>query len=195
MTSGDYSQPEFYRFNQDSIELVRWILRKVTTATSILDLGAGSGVIGLELSRTLLPECLTLLELQDEFEPHLLANVEAFLPKCCNHQILIQNFSSFAPTEKFELIVCNPPYYLPGRGELSSNPNRAQARSFIVDSWSILLKKIAACLSATGLGFIVLKIDDWLFEQIKREASACRLQISREDSAALMFLSLRLDVD
>lgn len=188
--SEKYSQPDFYRFNEDSIKLVKWLQARELVVHSILDLGAGSGVIGIELARTLEPQHLTLVELQAEFRPHLESNCQDFLPKAIKASILITSFFDFKPEQKFDLIVCNPPYYLPGKGELSKDPNRALARSFLIDSWNILLLKISGALSIHGNGFIVLKQDISLFKSISTDALKLDLVVEKHNVGSIMILKL-----
>ena len=47
----DYLQPDFYHFNEDSIQLVRFIKENIDNSTehSALEVGAGCGVISCEL--------------------------------------------------------------------------------------------------------------------------------------------------
>ncbi len=79
----DYDQPEFYRFNEDSLKLVKWVLLRVSSAQTILDLGAGSGIIGIELSRVLLPSKLTLVEVRQEYSAHLDTNIKKISAPVC----------------------------------------------------------------------------------------------------------------
>lgn len=188
--SEDYSQPDFYRFNEDSIKLVDWVQTREVLAESILDLGAGSGIIGIELARILKLKELTLVELQPEFLPHLESNCQKFLPKSVSYSIIMKSFLDFNSDQKFDLIVCNPPYYLPGEGELPKNPNRALARSFLTDSWPVLLSKICSNLSARGKSFIVLKNNMSLFESISKDASIIDLAVEKYDIGAVMILEL-----
>ena len=177
----DYSQPDFYRFNQDSTALINWILKTQGHADSILDLGAGSGIIGIELARLMKAKKLCLVEVQSEYLEHLKINSERFLEET---QIHISSFGEFPP-QKFDLIVCNPPYYLPGKGELPADQRRAIARTFLVDSWEILLKKIEQCLN--GKCFIVLKKDESLIRMIQKISS---LSLKRHDLESVMVVEL-----
>ena len=186
----DYSQPDFYRFNQDSLHLVSWVIKQVSEAESILDLGAGSGIIGMELAREFKPKQLTLVEVQREYEEHLQKNAHAYVPSETKTKIVIESFAEFSTTEKFDLIVCNPPYYLPGRGEVSPDPKRAIARSFILDGWDVLLKKVSKVMTAQGKCFIVLKSDEWLHRQIVQEAQGYHLTVSCETHHGVMVLEL-----
>lgn len=192
----DYSQPDFYRFNKDSLELVNFIVNRGLTAHSILDLGAGSGVIGIELARKLKAKQLTLLELQNDYEIHLQKNAEFFLDDDIHCNIELTSFGEYEPHQKFNLIVCNPPYYLPGAGEVPKDQRRALARTFLKDSWSILIKKISECLMDDGVAFIVLKADQKLVSEISKQALACGLNVTTHQKDELFILEIfTLNID
>lgn len=162
----DYKQPDFYRFNLDSVTLVRRVLKRVKTADSILDLGAGSGFIGIEISRTLKPKKLTLLEAQDVYLDCLKTNADYYLAKETESEIVINTFGNWKPTQQYDLIVSNPPYFLPGRGEASTNPNRGMARTFMVDNWKILFDRIEESLAPEGQAFLVVRHEKKIMETI-----------------------------
>jgi tRNA1Val (adenine37-N6)-methyltransferase len=188
--SEDYSQPDFYRFNEDSTALIKWVLDSGLTPSSVLDLGAGSGILGIELARILKPQTLTLVEVQDEFLPFLKINTDRILPPSVTPVIVIKKFSEYSSADKFDLIVCNPPYYLPGKGEVSKNPNRAVARSFMVDSWTLLLAKISELLASEGRAFIVLKSDDSLLKMITQEVKNLNLSVKKNELHTVMIVEL-----
>ncbi len=153
----DYLQPAFYRFNQDSLELVRWIRTRVGAASSILDLGAGCGVIGIELARAFAPRDLVLVEAQEAFGEFLRKNLDLFLGPGTRGEVELRRFSAFTPSTRFELIACNPPYYLRGNGQESRDPRRGIARSFVLDGWPELAGCIDRSLGPTGRAYLVLK--------------------------------------
>lgn len=155
----DYSQPDFYRFNEDSTLLIKFIKEHVTSAKNILDLGAGSGILGIELGLHFKAH-VTLLELQSDFIPHLEENL-----KNSNGEIIQGSFGTFAPKIRYDLIVSNPPYYLKGQGEESKDPRRGIARSFQHEGWRELLDCIERSISSNGKAFIIIKNQT----QIKKE--------------------------
>lgn len=162
----------------------------------ILDLGAGSGILGIELARNISCEAVTFVELQDEFRTYLESNCQKFLPKNINFEIIIKSFSEFNTANEFDLIVCNPPYYLPGRGELPEDRNRSLARTFLTDSWPALLNKISHVLSPSGKAYIILKNDLKLYNIIKNKSAICNLEIEKKVLHSLMILELfRLNKD
>lgn len=188
--SDDYLQPEFYRFNEDSIRLVKWIQATEFRPYRILDLGAGCGVIGIELALVLSPNELTLLEVQPEFLPYLEENCKKILPKTISHSIIVNSFHELSTTKKFDLIVCNPPYYLPGKGELAKNKNRAIARSFLIDSWPLLLNKMSELLDTNGKIFLILKLDENLLQMISKGVLLLDLNLKKYDVGSNMILEL-----
>lgn len=161
----DYVQPDFYRFNEDSLKLVEVVASNFNGTTRVLDIGAGCGVIGIELAQRVRIDDLHLLELQNEFKPYLEENISRFIPEQ-KHSIVISPLSQYPSTFKYDLIVCNPPYYLPGKGEPNKNVNRGICRSFQVDSWNDLLNLFERSLTSTGSAWVVIKNDKLLLQVI-----------------------------
>lgn len=170
----DYLQPEFYRFNEDSLRLVKWVLSKANEAGSILDLGAGCGVIGIELSRQLRPKTLTLVEAQPEYSDLLKNNCEHFLPPETYSEIEVKKFSEWFPERKYDLIVSNPPYFLPGHGERNADIRKETARSFILDNWQIFLSRISEALSEKGKAWLVVRDDKRIIQELNRDSSLAK---------------------
>lgn len=171
----DYLQPDFYRFNQDSLQLVNWIATKLQTASDILDLGAGSGVIGIELANRLRPQSLTMVELQPEFMPYLQSNSQDQKKGHYDIGIVNSSFGEFKTAKTFDLIVSNPPYYLPGNGEASQDVRKGKARSFLVDGWPVLLRRIKELLTPAGHAYIVIKNDKALLTHLRKEVRGLKL--------------------
>lgn len=165
----DYLQPPFYRFNEDSLILVNWVLHRTQHAVNILDLGAGCGIIGIELSRHLKPEVLTLVEAQTDYLDFLKKNSNLFLPDGTEIEIVIKQFSQWSHERQFDLIVANPPYYLPGHGERNADPRKETARSFVLDNWQILLGQIHDSLTEEGRAYIVVKDDKKIIQEIAKD--------------------------
>lgn len=159
----DYSQPYFYRFNEDSTLLIRFIQKHHQSARAILDLGAGSGILGIELANHFNAR-ITLLELQKDFLPHLELNLKENL-KDQKSEIFQGSFGSFIPQTQYDLIVSNPPYYLKGEGQESKDSRRGMARSFQHEGWRELMDCIERSLSPDGKAFIIIKNHT----QIKKE--------------------------
>jgi tRNA1(Val) A37 N6-methylase TrmN6 len=141
----DYSQPDFFKFGDDSLFLAKVVQEYIKSNLNLkiencLDLGSGCGVIGLELvSNNSSIKSLTSIELQVEFETHLKDNsLHKKKENTFEHSILISDFRNLELEEKFDLIVANPPYFSENEGRPSPNQNKNECRFFIngeLDSW------------------------------------------------------------
>lgn len=190
----DYIQPDFYRFNEDSLKLVNWIVMQSPNRGPLLDLGCGSGVIGIEIANRLAIMDLTFLEVQSDFIEYLEKNIQEQMKVACQIEIIHSSFGDWNPGRKYELIVCNPPYYLPGHGKKNYDSRRHIARSFIIDNWLILLDKINCSLSDSGKAFLVIKNDMMISREIT--AIQTQLNVKFQEQGSLLFIELsRLDVD
>jgi tRNA1Val (adenine37-N6)-methyltransferase len=190
----DYRQPDFYRFNEDSLTLVSWLESRAPLSAHLLDLGAGSGVIGIELCNRLKCPNLTLLEAQDDFLPFLKANVEEQLKVSTNVKIIHQTFGGWKTDDQFDLIVCNPPYYLKGHGQPATDKRKNMARSFIEDDWTVLLKLVHKVMASRGKAYLVIKNDIKILSEAQKANS--NLKLIMHDIGNLLILELsRLNVD
>jgi tRNA1Val (adenine37-N6)-methyltransferase len=186
----DYVQPDFYRLNEDSLILVNWVSSQVKLANSLLDLGAGCGVIGIELAQKYSLDFLDFVEVQNDFIPYIEKNVDAFLQGQRGVSIHHTSFAEWNPSKKYDLIVSNPPYYLPGHGQRNSDSRKELARSFIKDGWKILLEKIKLSLDSEGSAFLVIKSDARVLEEIQKYWLG-KIEITEQNKLSL----LRLHVD
>lgn len=190
----DFLQPEFYKFNEDSIKLIKFVSSRESVADSILDMGCGSGIIGIELSNLLNTKHLSLLDVQFDWKTYLEYNIHNFLKKNVHAQIVISSFGNWLPERKFDLIVSNPPYFLAGHGQPSRDSRRNISRTFLIDNWAIFLNKIDLSLSSKGKAFIVVKKDKKILDEIMKSHHYFQLKFYEDNK--IMFLELsRLNVD
>ncbi len=191
----DYSQPDFYHFNEDSIRLVRFAVERATLSPKkIADFGAGCGIIGIELARRLKPLSVNFVEAQQEFLPHLEENLRLFMPSETSSNIFHGSFSQ-CPWDgfNFDLILCNPPFYLPGHGQLAKDPRKQVCRSFELDSWDILLDLTKRNLAQKGEAHFVLPSSDKLLGMIQERVHAMGLIVEMFPDGKISYLSVRLN--
>jgi tRNA1(Val) A37 N6-methylase TrmN6 len=149
-TSRDYSQPNFFRFGGDSLYLVREVCQRMRPSSApprVVELGAGCGVIICELSQKVHLGPVTLVEAQREWQPHLEHNLLHFGQFREGPVVYWERVSRFNLHGELQadLIVSNPPYFVPGRGRASPNPQRNIAHRLMLDPWEAWL----ACMCRT----------------------------------------------
>ena len=157
----DYFQPNFYHFSQDSILLAKLAAKELGDLPGnswCLDIGAGCGVVGLEIIKALDKNInFDFLELQSEFRPFFSKNLDFIgeRRKFCN--FLNFDFRSFPDTRKYSVIVCNPPYFVLGSGMLGNDIRRNKCRFFMEGSYKELFIFLKSRLNPNGKAFILLR--------------------------------------
>ncbi|PSM51280.1 tRNA m6A37 methyltransferase [Campylobacter blaseri] len=105
-----YQFKDGYRYNSDTIMLYHFT-KDLKPKGKILEVGAGSGVLGLLLARDLKDSNVTLLDIQKENINLCIKNSKVNNIEC---EIIEADYKSFKSNERFDLIVSNPPYYHDG---------------------------------------------------------------------------------
>lgn len=166
----NYSQPEEYRFSHDSVFLARRVFELLQPSDLEglrgLDLCSGCGIIGLdflfhcqkEWQKT--PHSFDFLEVQNVYLPHFLENKSRLGEVSCELQFINANYeilSDLNAAQKYDLILCNPPYFFADKGSLSPSEFKNRCRFFIDSGFQELLFAIANTLSARGQAFLLLR--------------------------------------
>lgn len=185
----DYRQPEFYRFNEDSLKLVNWLAARNPDCTHLLDLGAGSGILGIELANRLNTPHLTLVEAQEDFIPFIEINIREQLKVPAAVELIHQTFGEWKPKFQFDLIVSNPPYYLKGHGESAPDVRKNIARSFVLDDWSVLLKLVRKVLTPVGKAIFVIKNDQRILKEVQNNLNGLGLNVHEVEKLLMLELS------
>jgi tRNA1Val (adenine37-N6)-methyltransferase len=159
-----YSQPDEYHFCQDSILFAKFVASKTKAIPQnfkALDLCAGCGVIGLELSHHI-PDLkdFDFIEVQNLFEPHFESNKRSFNKKDfrflnCNFETLLNEKPA-----QYDLIVANPPYFSSDEGRLSENQPQDRARFFIDSTFEKFVETILHLLKPEGEAYFLAKSGD-----------------------------------
>ena len=138
-------QPENgFRYNTDSLLIYDFIADSGLNGP-ILDIGCGSGIVGLLLARDFaLP--LTGIDKQEEMIAHAAKNAEI---NGIEAEFICTDLAEFKSDGRFGAIVSNPPFY-PSEGTLSSNPSKAQARYATHMPSELLISKANAHLHNRG---------------------------------------------
>jgi tRNA1Val (adenine37-N6)-methyltransferase len=168
----NYIQPLDYRFSHDSVFMAREVFNIIQSDklnySSILDVCAGCGIVGLDLAFHIEKENLTQLnrldfiEIQKVYEPFLNANIQT-LNSIFNiklkSDIYYQNYDAFPHSEldeKYDIIVCNPPYFRTTQGKLSPSEFKNRCRFFIDSNLTSLINCFERSLKVGGSAFVLL---------------------------------------
>ena len=117
----DYFQPEEYKFSLDSVFFAQKVAKIIESANDIshwkaLDLCAGCGIVGLELSIHSREQMkIDFVEVQEIYRSFFDANKQMIYPDAqkTEFSFLTINYEKLLTIEfenLYDLIVCNPPY-------------------------------------------------------------------------------------
>jgi tRNA1(Val) A37 N6-methylase TrmN6 len=160
----DYSQPDFYRFSQDSLLLVNKALEEMPDAKRVLDLGCGCGVIGIELANKLDHiEKLDLIEYQADFLSYIELNLENLLHKTIPTQLYQNSFYEFKSSTQYDLIVGNLPYFMPHQSRPSPDKRKNTCRQWEVGSVKDVVRILDSNLTSDGKSLLIIN-DELLHE-------------------------------
>ncbi len=134
-----------YRYNSDSIFLYDFI-STFNPRGRMLDVGAGSGVLGLLLARDHPKVALEAIEKQEAFVQYATKNAEVNKIEYKVHHTDVLDFDDEAG---FEYIVSNPPFYHEGASR-SEDAMIATARSNTSLPMAPFFKKVATLLRPQG---------------------------------------------
>lgn len=122
---------------------------------SVLDIGAGTGLLSLMLAQRCHAEIIDALEIDSEAYEQCVGNFEQS-PWCdrlfCYHASL-EEFADEID-DKYDLIICNPPFY--SENYKASNKQRAMARFQDAMPFSQLIESVAKLLSASGIFSVII---------------------------------------
>jgi tRNA1Val (adenine37-N6)-methyltransferase len=152
-----------YRYNQDPFHLVQFINDhagpwRTQLSGECLDVGCGVGILPLLLARHLPDTRFTGIEIQEELARLANANVKR---NRLSRRIKIINLDyrdlcrEASEHERFQSIICNPPYYPLTSGRTNLCPQKRIARHEQTTSLDSLTRAAAHFLSRKGL-FITL---------------------------------------
>lgn len=164
-----YSQPEAYRFSHDSVFLAQQVYDLVAydvrSDFKVLDLCAGCGVVGLdflfhcrqELGR--IPAVCDFVEVQGEYESYFLSNAKSLGVVGVDTRFLKMNYAQLLneTTGRYDLVLCNPPYFRVGQGKMSPSEFKNRCRFYLDSDFATLLRVIVHSLKPSGQAFLLLR--------------------------------------
>lgn len=179
----EYSQPEEYRFSLDSVEMAWEVaehlkermledskekkqspsdyLKNQIRRWKVMDLCAGCGVIGFELNFHL-PQIqhIDFVEVQEIYKTHFEANRTKVKTEG-EFQFLNLNYEDLLQkpefSQKYQLVLCNPPYFKIEQGKLSPSEFKNRCRFFIDSTFEKLIDSIEYSLAPDGEAYLLLR--------------------------------------
>lgn len=135
-------------------------LAPLDSATAVLDVGTGTGLIALMLAQrarqAAINTHITALELDTDAALQATENVVRS-PWPNDITVLESDYKTFESTTKFDLIVSNPPYFV--NALKSPSANRTQARHTDTLSFEDLIGKSRELLTEDGILGVIIPTD------------------------------------
>lgn len=208
----EYSQPSEYHFSHDSVFMARQVFervgRRVSPSWRVMDLCSGCGIIGLDFLFHLrtegltFPQAVDFVDVQDIYASHFALNRDRFFalrgfvaldkPLSSNEAWAPElnfrgaNYSDLCGadyTGRYDLVLCNPPYFFKDSGKLSPSKFKNRCRFFLDSDLSTLVSAIANVLAPSGRAFVLSRAD--LSEMLSSAASGRSATEAATQSSAI----------
>ncbi len=150
-----YQNRDGYRFSVDAVLLYAFVT--VKHAKKIVDLGAGSGVIGLLLAKKYTRASVLLVELQKSLftiaEKNIIINaLENRVSALCSD---IRTLQQELLPRSYDMVVANPPFRRPKSGRISVGEEKAVARHELAVNLTALAETSSHLLRARGRFYMI----------------------------------------
>ena len=129
----------------DGVLLGAWVC--VENARRVLDVGAGSGLISLQIAQRNKAAKIVAVEIDKEAAQQALENIEAS-PWGDRIQVICNDFRYYEDSEKFDAIVSNPPYFIDALR--SPDAKRRLARHTEELNYHLLFQRSKSLLAPQG---------------------------------------------
>ncbi|RUR07612.1 methyltransferase [Legionella sp. km772] len=162
----NYKQPDEYHFCLESIYLADFVASQIKSHSDlgslrVLDLCAGCGVIGIELSwRLRALRQIDFVEIQSIYTDYFFQNLAEVNRPELELRWHVLNYDALHAKNwqgRFDLIVSNPPYFQPGHGILSPSNFKNRCRFYLDSSFENYIAALANSLANKGKAYFLLR--------------------------------------
>ncbi|MBC8525517.1 MAG: methyltransferase [Candidatus Cloacimonetes bacterium] len=154
-----------YRSSEDSLILLNTIIKNIgkNFPGSAFEFGTGSGIISILLAAKIQKIKITAIEVQNSLFKIAQKNIQKnnLLSKINLLEMDGRKIKTNFPNKKFDIAFSNPPYFPIGRGRLSPNLERRNARHEILCNMNDVLSGFEFLLKKSGLGFMIYPSFRW----------------------------------
>ena len=129
---------------------------------SILDIGAGTGLVGLMLAQRSTTDQIDALEIDEDSYEQCVENFEnsPWADRLFCYHASLDEFVEEMEEEHYDLIVCNPPYFVPNERETDIPENRKKARFYDSLPFEDLVGYASQLLSDEGEFAVVIPFNE-----------------------------------
>ncbi len=183
----DYKQPDFYHFSEDSPRLAKVAASIEGVHATVLDLCAGCGVVGIEywnLKKRI--DEIYFLERQSEYKDSLEQNIKQI--SNTSVQCSYQHFQEITLDRKFDVILCNPPFFALEASRPSENSKRNLCRLMPKAQMVELLIFVRESLSRLGRAYLVLPLNSRQWDEALRQSNLNKRVIETNDATYIVEL-------
>jgi len=144
-----------YRFSIDAVLLAG--AAQAAAGGRVLDLGCGSGVVGLATERLWAPREVVGIECQSELAALARRNVERNQLKSPMRVLTgdVRHYKRLVEPNAFDVVVTNPPYYAVDQGRINPDAQRAVARHEVAGTLDDFLHAACYGLKPRGMCYLV----------------------------------------
>ncbi len=137
------------KIGTDGVLLGAWVCLK-NNSYSILDIGAGTGLIALQTAQRCYAEIIDAIELDNDAYEQCVENFEAspWADRLFCYHASLQEFVDEMDDEVYDIIISNPPFYV--ENVSSGHESRDRARQHLNLPFTELLKGVERLLSSKG---------------------------------------------
>ncbi len=138
---------KLYKFTTDAVLLANFV--KNAKGKSILEIGAGCGVVSILICAKKQPEKILALEIQENLYELAVKNVAL---NDLNDKIIVENcdVKNFSQNDAFDVVVCNPPYRKITSGQEPKDESKAICLTEKELTFEQLCKKVFSLLKVKG---------------------------------------------
>lgn len=141
----------------DAVFFGAWLADKIKDASSILDIGAGCGLLSLMIAQNNSFAAISALEIDENSVLDALENIDNS-PWSDRLSVIHQDFNAFNAFKKFDFIVSNPPFFI--NSMHSATKQIARAKHTISLTYEALVKGIDKSLLPNGKVALMIPADN-----------------------------------